>query len=454
MLIESIYEENFEEKRIEGKERVRKKLKEINKQSRIGQINWYLFFDPTIWAYATLKDKQNKSLVLRGFQDKILNDKHPAIIVAGGNQTGKTYCVAVKAIHHALHVNNASVLIISRSEQQAFFILDEIKLMMKAANIVFENVIGKVENRTELHINNANGIGISIIRCLPPTQSVYAYPATLIICDEIGFWEIDGMTQAEFFYKVIMSRINETKNWTKNCICGVEHCGHFTLGQIIGISATNGQQGIMWNLWNDKKAHQYRYNYLANPSNSYKEFIEWKENPPEGYTMDMFASVFDADFASASGGFITQSEWNDAVKDYLVMPEPNKPLYLGGDFAGEDTKGRDLDKNVLFGVQHYKEEGNPRKLIKVVYNKDYPLRTKKEKIYEDIKQLNAVKFAYDKVGVGDSVKNDLKDKNVLSEFQIESLTYSLPNKSEVYYNLKHLFEQRKLIVPNLLKQML
>src|SRR3990167_6295804 len=140
MLIESIYEENFEEKRIEGKERVRKKLKEINKQSRIGQINWYLFFDPTIWAYATLKDKQNKSLVLRGFQDKILNDKHPAIIVAGGNQTGKTYCVAVKAIHHALHVNNAI------------------------------------------------GIGISIIRCLPPTQSVYAYPATLIICDEIGFW--------------------------------------------------------------------------------------------------------------------------------------------------------------------------------------------------------------------------------------------------------------------------
>src|SRR3990167_4313522 len=235
MLIEKITEANFEAKREEGRIRVEEKLKSINNQlnnyaatTDIASIekpaiNWYLFFDPTIWAYKVLKDKQGKSLILRGFQDKILNDKHPLILIAGANQVGKTYSIAVKAVHHALHVNNASVLIISRSEQQAFFILDEIKLLMKAANIPFEDVIGKIENRTELHLNNANGVGISAIRCLPPTQSVYAYPATLIICDEIGFWEIDGMTHAEFFYKVIMSRINETKNWTKNCICGVEN---------------------------------------------------------------------------------------------------------------------------------------------------------------------------------------------------------------------------------------
>ncbi len=51
------------------------------------------------------------------------------------------------------------------------------------------------------------------------------------------------------------------------------------------------------------------------------------------------------------------------------------------------------------------------------------------------------------MGVGDSVKNDLMDRHILAEYQIEALSYSLPNKSDVYYNLKHLFEQRKILLP-------
>ena len=149
MLIESITEENFEVKRIEGINVVNQKFKQIDRQLYHNEVNYFLFLDPTVWAYKVLKDKQDKPLRLRGFQDKILNDKHPIIIIAGANQVGKTFSIAVKAIHHALHVNNASILIISRSQDQAFFILDEIKLLMQAANIPFSDVIGKVENRTE-----------------------------------------------------------------------------------------------------------------------------------------------------------------------------------------------------------------------------------------------------------------------------------------------------------------
>ena len=72
-------------------------------------------------------------------------------------------------------------------------------------------------------------------------------------------------------------------------------------------------------------------------------------------------------------------------------------------------------------------------------------------MYEEIKRLNkeySVRFGYDKMGVGDSVRNDLIDKNILSQSQIEVLSYSLPNKSEVYYNLKHIFEQSRLKISN------
>ncbi|MEK6882312.1 MAG: Hint domain-containing protein, partial [Nanoarchaeota archaeon] len=76
----------------------------------------------------------------------------------------------------------------------------------------------------------------------------------------------------------------------------------------------------------------------------------------------------------------------------------------------------------------------------------WPAGTKKTEIYEEIKRLkdsgiNIAKFCYDKVGVGDKVKNDLIDNGILNEYQIESLTYSLQNKSEVFVNFQSCFEQ-------------
>ena len=166
---------------------------------------------------------------------------------------------------------------------------------MKRADVKFESVIGEVENRTELHIINEDKKGVSVIRCLPPTQGVYAYPATLLIGDEIAFWEIEGMKQIEYFNKVIRSRVLETKNWKHD---------YFTMGQIFCISSTNAQQGIMWDLWNDEDFHQYRYCYLANPGNTLEEYLKAKKK----FTTDEFDSVFAASFSSATGGFgISQS---------------------------------------------------------------------------------------------------------------------------------------------------
>ena len=451
MLIEKITEENYKEKIAEGEHRVDIKLEKLQRQidetkTKQGKgegvkdqsIDWNLFYDPTIWAFKVLKDKQGKPLRLRSYQDKIINDKHRFVVVPAANQIGKTWSLGcIKAIHHAIHVDNASVLIVSKSEQQSIMILDEIKWMMKRADISFSSVIGDVENRTELHLINADKKGTSVIRCLPCTTSVLSYPATLLICDEIGFWEVENMKQSEYFNRVIVSRTNETKNWTHT---------HFTMGQIVCISNPNGQQGVLWDLWNDPDFHQYQYCWLANPKNTIEEYNKWKAKLPS----DQFESVYAATFSSASGGFITQDELDDATKTYSVFPPPNQMICLGGDFAGEDTITRDVDETVLFGGIKVKEEKTDK--VKIVYYKEFPLRVKKAVVYEEIKRLaNVSHFAYDKAGVGDSVKNDLKDRNIFSEYQIESLTYSLPNKSDVYYNMKHLFEQRRIIIPNLPK---
>ena len=473
MIIEEITEDNYLIKIEEGNKAIEEKIKKLENQVKeiqelfdetdtqekrlnkikrlnipqyaIPQLDWKLFLDPTIWSYKLLKDKQNAQFKFRGFQDKIINDKHPLIVAVAANQIGKTWTACIKAIHHAYFVPNASVLIVSRSEPQAIYILDEIKWMLRRANLSFQELWeSEVENRTELHIKNVDKTGVSVIRCLPPTQRVLSYPATLIICDEIGYWEIERMDSIEFFEKVIVSRIQDTKYW-KVKVNEISLNDYFTMGQIFCISSTNAQQGVLWKIWNDSDFNQYRYNWLANPEHTIEEYQVLKRKKPS----DIFDSVYAADFSSATGGFILLEEYEDAIRKYSVFPPPDQPICLGGDFAGEDTVNRDVDETVLFGGIKIKEEKEEK--VKIVYYNEFPLRVKKEEVYEEIKRLSIAQFSYDKAGVGDSVKNDLIDKRILSEYQIDSLTYSLPNKSEVYYNMKHLFEQRKIIIPDIPK---
>lgn len=455
MIIEEVTEHNFKEKNEEGAKRVEKKIQRIenqikNVQTRTAKgikseelttsIDWNMFLDPTIWAYKFLKDKQGNPLKLRGFQDKIINDRHQEIVCAASNQIGKTVAMEIKSIHHAIHVPNASVLIISASEDQSIRVLDEIKNLLRTANIDFTPVIGEIENRTELHIKNVSDEGVSIIRCLPPTKVVRGYYATLIICDEIGFWEIDNYTQIEYYNKVIYSRTLDTQTWENP---------HFTMGQICSISNPNAQHGALWSLWNSDRTHKYRYCFLASPKNTLEKYNMLRND--KDISTDEFDSVYAAVFSSAAGGFITGFEYKDAIKnEYEVKLPITSPVYFGADFAGEDTISRDVDSTVLIGAHHVKH--NEENKVQIGYTHEFPLRCKKAQVYGELKRFsNISKFAYDKPGVGDSVKNDLKDKNILSEYKVESLTYSLPNKSEVYYNLKRLFEQRLIMIPDIPK---
>lgn len=395
-----------------------------------------LFYrDPTIWAYAFLRDKQNKPLKLRPYQDIIVNDKNQFIQVVAANQIGKTWAICVKALHHATFVDNATVLIGSRSEQQAVRVLDEIKQMMKRSHVNFDEIQDEVKNRKELHITNVDRKGISKIVCVPATEIGLGYDATLVLLDELAFWE----NGTYLYNQVFETRILETQNW-KHPV--------FTMGQIITISNPNGQQGIYWELWHDKRFNHYRFDFLCHPDNT----IERWNNDRERMSIDEFDSTRAAVFSSAGGGFVTKAEYETAVKDYPLALPLTSNIFLGGDFAGFDNTSRSTDSSVIYGVILLKEEGKPDK-VKVIYRVAYLPNTEKYIILDDIARLfknyPISLFCYDKMGVGSGIKEDLTKVYHIPESSIEVLTYSLPNKSEVYYNLKFLYEQNRIIHPDI-----
>lgn len=454
MLIEEIDETNFIEKNEEGSKRVELKIKRFERQiertiydkkdrkssvENKDAIDWNVLYDPTIWAYKFLKDEEGNPLQLYGFQDKIINDKNRFIHVTAANQIGKTWALEVKALHHAIHTNNGSVLIISKSEDQAIRILDEIKWMMKRANIPFESIIDEVDNRTELHLTNEDTKGISTVRAFAPTTKVLGFKGTLVLLDETGHWEKQTeMTPTEYYEQVIEPRTNATKNWKHP---------FFTMGQIVSITNPYGEQGLAYDLYNDERFNNYQYCWLAKSLNTLEEYL-YHKNRLAPYR---FASIYAATYMSPEGGFISLDQYNKfASYNHNLIIDINKILFLGGDVASSEAKGQHTDWNVLYGVQQierYEKDSKERlPRLKLVYMKEWPPKTPTTEIYAEIKRLvnsgvTIAKFAYDRVGVADKLKNDLIDRGILSNYQIEVLTYSLPNKSDVYINLQTFFEQ-------------
>ncbi len=445
MLIQQVNEENYLEEIEKGQLEVQKKFDRWNQLGKLkdtlsrDEFNTkaaWLLRDPTVWAYAFLKDDEGRRLAPYYFQDSIMNDSHRFIHVTAANQIGKTWALCIKCLHHALHVQNARVLLISKTEKQAKRILDEMKWMLRRSDINFKDMTDEVDNRFELHLKSPNK-GISTINVFAPTGSFLGFPGTFIGLDETGFWELDGDLDPISFYQQVIEPRTSTTRLRKH--------EFLTMGQIISISNPNGQNGLAWWLRNNKNWHQYIYNFLAKPQNTKEFYEEKKKEIPK----IIFASTYAAEYLSGSGGFITLDQYSRFASYLRPLAIPPKSLlFMGADFASESPKTKDTDHTAMYGVVQVKNKDYPQHpRVGVVYANSWPPGTKKTVIYNEISRIQALpgvriaKFAYDKVGVGDSVKGDLIGRGIFNEIQIEPLTYSLPNKSDVYLNFQNLFQQ-------------
>ena len=396
-----------------------------------------LLKDPTIWAYAQLKDKKGNQLKLRAWQDLIINDRCRYIVCAASNQVGKTASACVKIIHHLQFVPNATVLITSRNFDLAKKVLMDIREFCMRSNIQLSD---DIDNKCMLTINNYDGKGVSKAVAVPATESALSWDATLIVWDE-AFFTDNGIY---LFDQVFETRTNATKNWKHPFL---------TLGQIMIISNPNGKHGLGWKLWNDSRFSRFRFDFLANPDNTPEEFKFYARTLPS----DVFDSCYAAVFSSASGRFIPAAWYDKACEDYdLILPHKHL-VYLGMDLAGEDVKSRSLDFNELFGAIVLKNEMK-EPVVKVVYHKEWKSGTSRKIMYEELMRLmkscNFGGIAYDKPGVGDNVHSTLTDPNGkyrVPGYLVHPLTYSLPNKSDVYHNLHTLYEFSRIIHPDIPK---
>jgi len=402
-----------------------------------------LLEDYTIYAYAFLKDPRNSNnpLKLYPYQDIIINDIHKRIIFAAANQIGKSIALCVKALIYGSRNPGKTVLMTSRTETQSKDLIRQIKGFFRTSSL---NCEFGTETKTELYIRHYEYVEKydkeldtmitekvylkdSRIICTPATEAALGYAVDLALEDELGFYD-----NGEYFHNQIL----QPRTYT-------------TKGQIIIFSNPNGQQGILWSIWNDSFYHRYKFNFLDCPTNTQEEFDRLSKT----LTREQVDSTLLAIFTSPEGGFLTLQERNDMQEDRSsIFPSViTKPIYIFFDWA----KSRDRTVRII-GIPNDtpKKEGDWADQVYVYEMKEYPAGTSySDMIDGDLKELvqtvgpqNIAMVGWDNTGVGKGLEDFLNRIEQLGVMCMP-VEFSLQNKSRIYTLFKLLAENRRIKIP-------
>jgi hypothetical protein len=308
----------------------------------------YLLEDYTIYAYAMLR-WENKPIMLRYFQDALVNDTHKRIDAEASNQSGKSFSLCVKAAvaFHKNHGKNYTIGLISKSMPQNSMNMRNVTKMLQEAEYPY--AAGSNDNMTVRVHNLKDGITNTLV-CAVASTSALGYPFDLLLLDEFEFWENpEGL---EYMYdQVLEPRTFQTK------------------GQIIIYSNPNGKNFVSENLHKRKtnddqyQFHVYNVNFLDVPGNTQEEW-----DTKQKYTHPiMFASTMAAKRTESEGAALTDTDIaktkNDDVDSLGFRGCQGKPSYWFLDLGfvhdqsclvGCWTSKNDKDETVYnFGVKVY-----------------------------------------------------------------------------------------------------
>jgi len=405
-----------------------------------------LLKDPTIYAYAFFRDPRDTTqrFKLYPYQDIIINDNHDRIFFAAANQIGKSITLCLKALTFALLNPGKTVLMTSKTLPQSKDLLRQIKQFLQNSRLDYKYDIGDSETKTEIYFKHFEEVTVydeplgkefvemkelpqSRIICVPATEAALGYAVDLALEDELHFYE-----NGEHFHKQIL----QPRTYT-------------TKGQIIVFTNPNGQQGIGWELWNDRHYNRYRFNFLDCPTNTQAEF----DRISEGLTREQIDSTLLAVFTSPEGGFLTLQERRDMQEERSSMLPLviTSPLYIFFDWA----KSRDRTVRII-GVPLERKEKDWADEIYVHEMKEYPQGTPYTEIIDvDLKELilsvgpqNVAMVGWDNTGVGRGLEDFTKRVEQLGIMAMP-VEFSLENKSRIYTLFKLLAEQRRIKIPHL-----
>lgn len=379
----------------------------------------FLKADPSLFAYQFYKNDAEQQFKVFPYQDLILNDKSDRVVVCIARQSGKSTMAAILALHYAFFHDNVTVVIISATKPQAMELVRRMKNFLNTSRFTIWKTImpkGK-ESKAEIELRNKNKKTFSRIISVPATDAARGYTANLVICDELAYWE-----NGEYIFKQV-----------------VEPSTNYTNGKILALSTPNGKTGIFWSLFNNPDYSTYQFDWRVCPVNT----LEKMEKKRRSMTRTEFSSEYEAKFTESKNAYFNQVD----------IKKNTEELRLGIPTSGNVSMGVDFGKIqdnavIMIGKVRNPSDAYKDQVIEVVDRIVKPLGTNYDAIVAEIKSLNARYkpriIVVDKTGVGEGPLDFLRAEGLPVQPEI----MSLQRKATIMGNLKLLFEQGRIRIPN------
>jgi len=385
-----------------------------------------LLNDPTIYAYAFLRDDDGQPFRYAAYQDAISDCEHDHtsmnknrfVIFKAANQIGKSRLLCGEAIRLANVKENINIIMVSKSLPQSQFLLAQIKHTLNNSAFAksWRDDIGDTANTTTITFEREveGRIITNRIICAPKGEGLLGYPVHYLFLDEADFYE----DAKNFFWKIALPRTNKTK------------------GQIVLFSNPNPDisrnTSLLWELWNsDLFQRKFSFKFMDAPWNSKDEYEMVKKASPSY----IFASTHDGRFPEDAGGFFKHKEIQDMLqKDWEnKLPNVDRPVYIGLDLA------KSQDRTVLvLGTLHKNKEDPEQSDIYIQYMEhfesktDYDIVIARLKYIIDFYQMSGhgvANIGFDATGVGKAVDDIMKMTGVQSATPI---VFSIESKSRMF----------------------
>lgn len=423
-------------------ENIPKLLNKLSYWDRVRSGGWnndkeavLMLTDPSVYAYAFLKDDEDNFFKVTAYQDLILNCKHDFtamgenrfILFLAANQIGKSQTLVVKAIHIVNTEDNKNIVIVSKSLPQSQFVLGQIKLMLNRSLFsgTWQEELGDQANTTILTFSRNEGKVVNRIICAPAGEGLLGYPVHYLFLDELDFYD----DAKKFFYKVAISRTNKTK------------------GQIIGFSNSNPDiskaESLMYELWvGELFKKKFKFTFLDAPWNTIEEYERNKKNIPSY----VFKSTYDGEFSQDAGSFFSEKELDWTFrKDWVNnLPIVDCPVYLAVDF------GKVKDNTVIsLGIVRQVDGVD---YLDVKYVQEFPLKTPYIVVLERIKEINeyyaknffgVAGIGFDKTGVGTAMSEFV---SLEKDLGVTDIVWSSERRTKLFADFKLLVENKRLNV--------
>lgn len=342
------------------------------------------------------------------YQQKILEDESQYVTIRASRQSGKTEVIAVKVLWHCLLNPDFQTLILAPTLRQSSIVFNKIDMYLLKNS--FLRSLAKVHSRSYIQFDNG-----SEIYNLPGSSgdTIRGYSPKFVVVDEAAYIKDEVYTALEPSLAV-------------------------TNGKIVLISSPFGKQGRFY------ESHT-RLDYYSRYHVSYEDcpFInkDYIERERQNKTEMEFQQEYQADFVEEADTYFTISLIKSCMTEITQETEAQTEFdyYLGVDPAWHGTD------EAVYIVSKYKKDSN-----KVTAGVHFEATSKKPltdvmgRVQELNKRFKFKRIYFDATGLGAGVSDFLAEAGL----PIQEFIFTQQNKVELYSNLKRLFEQKKIEIPD------